>query len=195
MGQNGDIECWKKLIGIHGNNGVALSWNGAPRGDQQDMTTAQQDRGKSMIKPKKWWFPEIGVPPVIIHFSGIFRYKPSSYLGTPIRRTWVVVKSCNPPPRLLHKYVSGNQIRYKKTCGSMYRWISHNHFRRIFNCSVWWPEGIVSYVKMIIVRYSTIVRYTTFDLWKQKMQRLTPIKKKKNNHLSSEVPKKSCEFT
>ena len=29
-------------------------------------------------------FPEIGVPPVIIHFNGIFLYKPSSYGGTPI---------------------------------------------------------------------------------------------------------------
>ena len=28
-----------------------------------------------------WWFPKIGV---IIHFSGIFRYKPSIYWGTPI---------------------------------------------------------------------------------------------------------------
>ena len=23
-----------------------------------------------------WWFPKIGIPPVIIHFSGIFAYKP-----------------------------------------------------------------------------------------------------------------------
>ena len=29
-------------------------------------------------------FPKIGVPPVIIHFRGIFPHKPSSYWGTPI---------------------------------------------------------------------------------------------------------------
>ena len=33
-----------------------------------------------------WRFPEIGVPPVIIHFNGIFLYKPSSYWGTTIYR-------------------------------------------------------------------------------------------------------------
>ena len=31
-----------------------------------------------------WRFPKIGVPPVIIHFSWIFPYKPSSYWGTPM---------------------------------------------------------------------------------------------------------------
>ena len=31
-----------------------------------------------------WGFPSMGVPPVIIHFNGIFHYKPSSYGGTPI---------------------------------------------------------------------------------------------------------------
>ena len=29
-----------------------------------------------------WRFPEMGVPPVIIHFNRTFPYKPSSYLGT-----------------------------------------------------------------------------------------------------------------
>ena len=33
-----------------------------------------------------WGFPRIGVPPVIIHFSGIFDYKPTSSWGTPIFR-------------------------------------------------------------------------------------------------------------
>ena len=36
-----------------------------------------------------WWFPNIGMPPKIIHFSRIFPYKPSSYWGTSI--------SGNPP--------------------------------------------------------------------------------------------------
>ena len=31
-----------------------------------------------------WRFPKIEVPLVIIHFSGIFPYKPCSYWGTPI---------------------------------------------------------------------------------------------------------------
>ena len=31
-----------------------------------------------------WKFPEMGVPLIIIHFHGIFHYKPSSYWGTPI---------------------------------------------------------------------------------------------------------------
>ena len=31
-----------------------------------------------------WRFPEIGVPPVLIHLNGIFPYKPSSYGGTSI---------------------------------------------------------------------------------------------------------------
>ena len=31
-----------------------------------------------------WWFPKIGVPPVIIHFSSLVQYKPSSYWGTPM---------------------------------------------------------------------------------------------------------------
>ena len=30
-----------------------------------------------MIAIKIWWFPEIGVPAVIIHFNGMFRYKPT----------------------------------------------------------------------------------------------------------------------
>jgi hypothetical protein len=35
-----------------------------------------------------WRFPEMGVPPVIIHFSRIFQ-NPSSYWGTPISgRPW-----------------------------------------------------------------------------------------------------------
>ena len=29
-----------------------------------------------------WWFPEIGVPPVIIHFNGMFPHKPT-VLGCP----------------------------------------------------------------------------------------------------------------
>ena len=32
-----------------------------------------------------WWFPEIGVPPVIIHMSGIFPNKNQpAFLGTPM---------------------------------------------------------------------------------------------------------------
>ena len=31
-----------------------------------------------------WGFPKIGVPPVIIHFNGMFHYKPSKNGGTPI---------------------------------------------------------------------------------------------------------------
>ena len=33
-----------------------------------------------------WRFPKTGVPPVIIHFNGIFLDKPSSYGGTPISK-------------------------------------------------------------------------------------------------------------
>ena len=32
----------------------------------------------------KWWLPEIGVPPAIIHFNGIFYYKPTIFWGTPL---------------------------------------------------------------------------------------------------------------
>ena len=28
---------------------------------------------------KKWWVPEIGVPPFIIHFNGIFHYKTNHF--------------------------------------------------------------------------------------------------------------------
>ena len=31
-----------------------------------------------------WWFLEIGVPPVIIHFRRVFPHKPSNYWGTSI---------------------------------------------------------------------------------------------------------------
>ena len=36
------------------------------------------------MKNSIWRFPKIGVPPVIIHFQGIFHYKPSSYWGSPM---------------------------------------------------------------------------------------------------------------
>ena len=35
-----------------------------------------------LFKASKWGFPEIGVPPVIIHFGGIVPYKPT-ILGIP----------------------------------------------------------------------------------------------------------------
>ena len=38
---------------------------------------------KLMVYPI-WRFPEIGVPPVIIHFSGIFPHKNHLFLGTPM---------------------------------------------------------------------------------------------------------------
>ena len=40
--------------------------------------------GIVILDETMWWFPEIGVPPVLIHFRRIFVYKPSSYWGTPI---------------------------------------------------------------------------------------------------------------
>ena len=41
-----------------------------------------------------WRFPKIEVPLVIIHFSGIFPYKPCSYWGTPICGNLHIVVSC-----------------------------------------------------------------------------------------------------
>ena len=38
-------------------------------------------------KRSKWGFPSMGVPPVLIHFDGIFPYKPTSYWGTPFMET------------------------------------------------------------------------------------------------------------
>ena len=47
-----------------------------------------------------WRFPEIGLPPKIIHFDGIFHYKPSSYGGTSMTME---------PPKKNHRFL-GAQI-------------------------------------------------------------------------------------
>ena len=39
-----------------------------------------QNEGENHQNQPNWWFPEIGVPPVIIHFlDGILHYKPSIF--------------------------------------------------------------------------------------------------------------------
>ena len=38
------------------------------------------------IQKPSWGFPKMGIPLVIIHFTGIFPYKPSSYWCTPLKR-------------------------------------------------------------------------------------------------------------
>ena len=38
----------------------------------------------NLTQSHDWGFPKMVVPAVIIHFSGIFHYKPTSYWGSPI---------------------------------------------------------------------------------------------------------------
>ena len=49
------------------------------------VSNYQRESKHEVVSAKKkgeWWFPEIGVPPVIIHFSGIFHHK--QLWGTPM---------------------------------------------------------------------------------------------------------------
>ena len=59
-----------KNFGYHGILQWVLIWS--------DMATSIVVKKNNIC-----WFPEIGLPPVIIHFSGIFPYKPSN-IGYPI---------------------------------------------------------------------------------------------------------------
>ena len=51
------------------------------RSQEKSQQVTRDSLGKTL---PIWRFPEMGVPLVIIHLNGIFRYKPSSYWGTPI---------------------------------------------------------------------------------------------------------------
>ena len=68
-----------------------ISWvrdtTSPPKSKTYDSTTTHLhcNISTSTTSPKTWGFPEIGLPPIIIHFSyGFCHDKPTSYWGTPI---------------------------------------------------------------------------------------------------------------
>ena len=88
---------------------------------------------------KIWRFPEIGVPRVIILFSGIFPYKPSSYWGTPMTMETPICGTCT--------FLHPEWVLYLRRNGQVAApGVDHDCFaeKRRFNGSFgrWWEPGI-----------------------------------------------------
>ena len=68
-----------------------------------------------------WRFPEIGVPLVFIHFSGIFYYKPSSYWDIPISGNHHIIAYCG----------------WLRTPASPKGWLKHMFFNMLKSYESW----------------------------------------------------------
>ena len=83
-----------------------------------------------------WSFPEMGVPPVLIHF-GIFHYKPSSYGGTPMT-SWKPSHQTRPKailPNLFWRYVDQFKPPAERSCWSSFKSNLINTASMRTNCS------------------------------------------------------------
>ena len=75
----------------YGNNpprsaGVASRHQGTWAASELGQGLSRNHRHGQVQTYFKWWFPEIGVPPVIIHFSGSFPNKNHPFYGYPPSR-------------------------------------------------------------------------------------------------------------
>ena len=86
-----------------------------------------------------WWFPEMAVP-LIIRLNRMFRYKPSSYWGTPIwgtsnsgslsQQSWHVL------PRSWHKnYIHHLPLTISEYLQMIFQWTRHLW---LIPMNVWW---------------------------------------------------------